>query len=40
MNIFTILTAVIVLGIVWGGLIFFLTRALKYEKIKTENGKK
>ncbi len=40
MNIFTILTAVIVLGIVWGGLIFFLTRAMKYEKMKSENGKK
>ncbi|HKI78279.1 MAG TPA: MetS family NSS transporter small subunit [Ignavibacteriaceae bacterium] len=40
MNIFTILTAVVVLGIVWGGLTFFLTRAMKYEKMKTENGEK
>jgi len=40
MNIFTILTAVVVLGIVWGGLTFFLTRAMKYEKMNTENGEK
>lgn len=40
MNILTILTAVIVLGIVWGGLVFFLVRAMKYEKLKTENGEK
>ena len=40
MNAFTIITAVLVLGIVWGGLAFFLTRAMKYEKIKTENGEK
>ena len=40
MSIFTILTAVIVLGIVWGGVAFFLSRAMKYEKLKEENGKK
>jgi len=40
MNIFTVLTAVAVLGIVWGGLIFFLSRAFKYEKMKKENGEK
>ena len=40
MNIFTIVTAVVVLGIVWGGVIFFLTRAMKYEKLKEENGQK
>jgi hypothetical protein len=39
MNLFTIITAVIVIGIVWGGLTFFLSRALKYEKIKQQNGK-
>jgi hypothetical protein len=38
MNIFTIITAVIVIIIVWGGLTFFLSRALKYEKIKMKNG--
>ena len=40
MNIITIITAVIVIGIVWGGLTFFLSRALKYEKIKMKNGEK
>jgi hypothetical protein len=38
MNIFTIITAVIVIGIVWGGLTFFLSKALKYEKLKKKNG--
>jgi hypothetical protein len=38
MYFFTILTAVIVIGIVWGGLTFFLSRALKYEKLKMKNG--
>ena len=36
----TIITMVLVLGIVWGGLAFFLMRAIKYEKIKFKNGKK
>jgi len=36
---YTILTATIVIGIVWGGLFFFLSKALKYEKIKMKNGK-
>jgi hypothetical protein len=40
MNIFTILTAVIVVGVVWGGVIFFLSRAMKYEKLKENNGEK
>lgn len=40
MNIFTIITAVIVLGLVWGGVTFFLLRAMKYEKLKEENGQK
>lgn len=39
MNIFTIITAVIVVGTVWGGLLFFLTRAMKFEKLKKSNGK-
>jgi len=34
----TIITMVIVLGIVWGGLAFFLIRAIKYEKVKFKNG--
>ncbi len=36
----TIFTMVLVLGVVWGGLIFFLTRAVKYEKLKAKNGEK
>jgi hypothetical protein len=36
---FTIITAIIVIGIVWGGLSFFLSRALKYEKMKIKDGK-
>jgi hypothetical protein len=38
MNIFTILTMALVLGIVWGGLSFFLLKAVKYEKLKEKNG--
>jgi len=38
MNFITIITMLIVLGIIWGGMVFFLTRAIKYEKIKEENG--
>ena len=40
MSIFAIITAVLVLGIVWGGMVFFLTRAMKFEKIKETNGEK
>lgn len=40
MNVFTIITAILVLGIVWGGLVFFISRAIKYEKLKKENGEK
>jgi hypothetical protein len=39
MNILTLITALIVLGIVWGGLAFFIIRAVKFEKLKIENGK-
>jgi hypothetical protein len=38
MKIETILTAVIVLSIVWGGLIYFIRKALFYEKKKSVNG--
>ena len=38
MNAFTIITAIIVVGIVWGGLSFFLSKALKYEKMKMKDG--
>lgn len=40
MDIFMILNMVFVLGIVWGGLTYFLLRAVKYEKLKQTNGKK
>ena len=40
MSIYSILTMVIVLGIVWGGVIFFISRAFKYEKLKKPDGKK
>ncbi|MBZ0198741.1 MAG: MetS family NSS transporter small subunit [Ignavibacteriaceae bacterium] len=38
MNILTIINMAFVLGIVWGGLAFFLSRAVKYEKLKQKNG--
>jgi hypothetical protein len=38
MNLSTIITAILVIGIVWGGLGFFLSRAWKYEKMKVNNG--
>ena len=38
MNHLIIITAVTVITIVWGGLIFFLRKALKYEKLKMKNG--
>jgi len=38
MNVITIITALIVIGIVLGGLLFFLRKAFKYEKIKQKNG--
>jgi hypothetical protein len=38
MDFFTIITAIVVLGIVWGGLVFFFSRAFKYEKMKRKNG--
>jgi hypothetical protein len=39
MYVFSIITAAIVVGIVWGGLLFFLREAMKYEKLKQKNGK-
>jgi hypothetical protein len=39
MNIFSIITMIIVLGIVWGGLSVLLFKAVKYEKLKEMNGK-
>ena len=39
MSLGTIITMVLVIGIVWGGLAFFLYKAMKYEKVKSQNGK-
>jgi hypothetical protein len=38
MNVFSIITMIIVLGVVWGGLSIFLFKAVKYEKMKEMNG--
>ena len=38
MEISTIITMIIVLGIVWGGLILLLLRAINYEKLKSQDG--
>jgi H+/Cl- antiporter ClcA len=39
MAISTIITMIIVLGIVCGGLGIFIFKAFKYEKLKSKNGK-
>lgn len=36
MKIEAILTAVFVVSIVWGGVAFFLSRAIKYERAKVD----
>ena len=38
MNFITIITMILVLGTVWGGVTFFLIKAIKYEKLKGKNG--
>jgi hypothetical protein len=38
MKLETIITAIIVLSVVWGGLIYFIRKALFYEKKKSVNG--
>jgi hypothetical protein len=40
MEVSAVITLIVVLGLVWGGLAFFLTRAMKYEKLKKANGEK
>ncbi len=40
MAISAVITMVIVVGLVWGGLAFFLSRAMKYEKLKKTYGEK
>ncbi len=36
MKIETIITALLVIGIVWGGVAFFLSRAIKIERTKID----
>jgi len=36
LNITSILTMVIILGIVWGGFIFFVYKATRFEKLKKD----
>jgi hypothetical protein len=38
MNVHSIVTMLLVLGTVWGGLIYFLLKASKYEKEKEKVG--
>lgn len=40
MEISTVIIIIIVPGIVWGGLAFILSRAVKYENQKKANGEK
>jgi hypothetical protein len=37
MELETIFTAVLVIGIVWGGVLYFLIRAIKFEKTKNSD---
>lgn len=39
MSLPSILTLIVVVGIVWGGLTYFLFKAIKFEKKKLNNGK-
>ncbi len=39
MELSTILTMIFVLGIVWGGVVYFIYKATVYEKLKKNNGK-
>jgi len=36
MNVVSIITMIIILGIVWGGFTFFLFKAMSFEKQKTK----
>jgi len=38
MNIESIITMLLVAGTVWGGLLFFIIKAMKYEKEKEKLG--
>ncbi len=38
MSIITIITMIFIPGVVWGGLVYFLSLAIKKEKQKSGNG--
>ena len=38
MSVVSVLIMLLVLGVVWGGLIYFITKAFKYEKGKEKLG--
>lgn len=40
MDLLTIITAIIIIGLVWGGEIYFISHAMNFEKRKSEDGKK
>jgi uncharacterized protein YdgA (DUF945 family) len=40
MSLGSIITLIVVVGIVWGGLTYFLIKAIKYEKKKLSDGEK
>ncbi len=40
MELSAIITMILVIGLVWGGLTFFLMRAMKYEKMKKTNDER
>jgi hypothetical protein len=39
MSIAAVITMILVLGIVWGGLVFFIFNARNFEKLKSQDGK-
>ena len=39
MNALFIITLILITGIVWGGFIFFLSKAIRHERKKKKNGK-
>jgi len=38
MSLAAVITMILVIGIVWGGVSYFVLRALKYEREKIKNG--
>jgi hypothetical protein len=38
MNLPAVITMIVVIGVVWGGVSYFILRAFKYEKEKIKNG--